>query len=105
MEQRLHRRRRTRKKPKSLFNKLLGDWRPKLGATTSCSYKQLLLNQLLPLRRFFKSSKRVVKRCTKPDRREFRRAALATAVGFLIMGFLGYGIRLLHIPITNIIMD
>ncbi|KAH8421030.1 hypothetical protein KR222_004439, partial [Zaprionus bogoriensis] len=59
---------------------------------------------VVPLMGFSRDSVRVIKRCTKPDRHEFQRAVLATTVGFLIMGFLGFIIKLLHIPIINIIM-
>ena len=43
-------------------------------------------------------------RCTKPDRKEFSKIALATAVGFAIMGFIGFFVKLIHIPINNIIV-
>ena len=45
-----------------------------------------------------------VHRCTKPDRKEFSKIALATAVGFGIMGFIGFFVKLIHIPINNIIV-
>ena len=35
---------------------------------------------------------------------EFTRIALATSVGFLIMGFIGFFVKLVHIPINNIIV-
>ena len=46
----------------------------------------------------------LVKKCTKPDRKEFARIALATMIGFLIMGFVGFFVKLVHIPINNILM-
>ena len=39
-----------------------------------------------PLKQFVKDSVHLVKKCTKPDRKEFTRIAWATGVGFLIMG-------------------
>ena len=72
-----------------------------------------------------------MKKCTKPDRKEFARIASATAIGFLIMGasrrlftdthrrravarpthhtrptagFVGFFVKLVHIPINNILM-
>ena len=45
-----------------------------------------------------------MKRCTKPDRKEFRKIAIATAIGFAIMGFIGFFVKLIHIPINNIIV-
>lgn len=55
--------------------------------------------------RFAKDSIRLVKRCTKPDRREFEKIAIATAIGFAIMGFIGFFVKLIHIPINNIIVS
>ncbi|VTJ63519.1 Hypothetical predicted protein, partial [Marmota monax] len=57
-----------------------------------------------PSRQFVKDSIRLVKRCTKPDRKEFQKIAMATAIGFAIMGFIGFFVKLIHIPINNIIV-
>lgn len=82
-----------------------------------------------PGRQFAKDSIRLVKRCTKPDRKgikrfvinhvltnsrhstdsnlcwtEFQKIAMATAIGFAIMGFIGFFVKLIHIPINNIIV-
>uniref|UniRef100_A0A4W5M0Y8 Protein transport protein Sec61 subunit gamma n=14 Tax=Protacanthopterygii TaxID=41705 RepID=A0A4W5M0Y8_9TELE len=57
-----------------------------------------------PSRQFVKDSIRLVKRCTKPDRKEFSKIAMATAIGFAIMGFIGFFVKLIHIPINNIIV-
>lgn len=57
-----------------------------------------------PGRAFAKDSIRLIKRCTKPDRREFTKIAIATAIGFCIMGFIGFFVKLIHIPINNIIV-
>jgi protein transport protein SEC61 subunit gamma-like protein len=35
---------------------------------------------------------------------EFARIAYATSVGFLIMGFIGFFVKLIHIPINNILL-
>ena len=35
---------------------------------------------------------------------EFMQVAKATTVGFLVMGFIGFFVKLIHIPINNIIM-
>jgi len=57
-----------------------------------------------PLKQFGKDSIRLVKRCTKPDRKEFQKIAIATAIGFALMGFIGFFVKLIHIPINNIIV-
>ena len=59
---------------------------------------------LRPGKEFVKDSIRLVKRCTKPDRKEFKKIAIATAIGFAIMGFIGFFVKLIHIPINNIIV-
>ena len=57
-----------------------------------------------PLKQFGKDSIRLIKRCTKPDRKEFSKIAIATAIGFALMGFIGFFVKLIHIPINNIIV-
>lgn len=79
-----------------------------------------------PVKEFAKDSMRLVKRCTKPDLKgelvdswlkswpffrhfvslfvEFQKIAIATAIGFAIMGFIGFFVKLIHIPINNIIV-
>ncbi|EYU43046.1 hypothetical protein MIMGU_mgv1a016610mg [Erythranthe guttata] len=57
-----------------------------------------------PLRDFAKDSVRLVKRCHKPDRKEFTKVATRTAIGFVVMGFVGFFVKLIFIPINNIIV-
>ncbi|KAI5329523.1 hypothetical protein L3X38_028920 [Prunus dulcis] len=57
-----------------------------------------------PLRVFAKESTRLVKRCHKPDRKEFAKVAIRTAIGFVAMGFVGFFVKLVFIPINNIIV-
>mgnify|MGYP000017624405 CR=1 FL=1 len=59
---------------------------------------------LEPAHKFAKNSYRLLRRCTKPDRKEFKKIAMATAIGFAIMGFIGFFVKLIHIPINNIIV-
>ncbi|KAL8167101.1 hypothetical protein V2J09_008600 [Rumex salicifolius] len=46
-------------------------------------------NVVDPLREFSRDSIRLVKRCHKPDRKEFTKVAFRTAIGFVVMGFVG----------------
>ena len=39
--------------------------------------------------RFGMDSRRLIQRCTKPDAKEFKKIAVACAIGFSIMGFIG----------------
>merc|ERR1711976_512232 len=57
-----------------------------------------------PGKQFTKDSIRLVKRCTKPDRKEFQKIAMATASGFAIMGFIGFFLNFIHLFINNIIL-
>ncbi|RRT56062.1 hypothetical protein B296_00047405 [Ensete ventricosum] len=75
-----------------------------------------------PLREFAKDSVRLVKRCHKPDRKgefsfshldlvppldppdPFTKVAVRTAIGFVVMGFVGFFVKLIFIPINNIIV-
>ncbi|KAI1723944.1 phosphomevalonate kinase domain-containing protein [Ditylenchus destructor] len=58
-----------------------------------------------PGKKFAKDSIRLVKKCTKPDRKEYQKIAFATAVGFAIMGFIGFFVKLIHIPINEMSHD
>jgi len=53
---------------------------------------------------FCHDSRRLVQRCTKPDAKEFKKIAMACSMGFGIMGFIGYTVKLVFIPINNIIV-
>ena len=57
-----------------------------------------------PLTKFAKDSVMLIRACTKPDMKEFKKIAFATGIGFLIMGFIGFFVKLIHIPINNIIV-
>ncbi|KAJ2911174.1 Protein transport protein Sec61 subunit gamma [Coemansia aciculifera] len=46
----------------------------------------------------------LLRRCTKPNRKEYLKIVQAVAMGFLVMGFVGYFTKLVHIPINNIIV-
>ncbi|GAB5360496.1 hypothetical protein AAMO2058_000633200 [Amorphochlora amoebiformis] len=63
-----------------------------------------LLAVIHPVTKFGNDSYRLIQRCTKPSLKEFKKIALATTVGFLIMGFIGFFVKLIHIPINNIIV-
>ena len=47
--------------------------------------------------RFGMDSRRLIQRCTKPDAKEFKKIAVACAIGFSIMGFIGYTVKLLGV--------
>jgi len=62
-------------------------------------FKEVLIE---PLKEFARDSMHLVKKCTKPDRKEFMQIARAVGVGFFVMGFIGFFVKLVHIPINNV---
>ncbi|KAK2076913.1 hypothetical protein QBZ16_005141 [Prototheca wickerhamii] len=55
-------------------------------------------------RDFAKNSVRLLNRCQKPDRAEFTKVARLTAMGFLATGLIGFFVKLIFIPINQIII-
>jgi protein transport protein SEC61 subunit gamma-like protein len=48
-----------------------------------------------PVKEFAKDSIRLINKCTKPDRKEFSKIALRTGLGFIVMGFVGFFVKLI----------
>ncbi|KPA79543.1 putative mitochondrial protein transport protein Sec61 gamma subunit [Leptomonas pyrrhocoris] len=57
-----------------------------------------------PIAAFAKNSRMLVRKCQKPNYNEFTTSAIAALIGFLIMGFLGFFVKLVFIPINNVIL-
>ena len=57
------------------------------------------------LTQFTKDSLVFFNKCTRPDKAEFTKIVQASGMGFLVMGFIGYIIKLVFIPINNIILS
>ena len=53
---------------------------------------------------FVKDSRVFIEKCKKPDKAEYMKILQACVIGFLIMGAIGYFIKLVFIPINNIIV-
>jgi protein transport protein SEC61 subunit gamma-like protein len=53
---------------------------------------------------FAKDSRQLINRCSKPSRREYIRIVTSCALGFAVMGFIGFFVKLLFIPINNILL-
>ncbi|KAB2580626.1 putative protein transport protein Sec61 subunit gamma [Lasiodiplodia hormozganensis] len=53
---------------------------------------------------FIKDGTQFINRCTKPDKREFIKISQAVGVGFVVMGAIGYIVKLVHIPVNNILV-
>ncbi|KAK4555204.1 hypothetical protein LTR86_007500 [Recurvomyces mirabilis] len=52
-------------------------------------------------RAFLKDGRQFITRCSKPDRREFLRISQAVGMGFLIMGVIGYVVKLSESPMKE----
>jgi len=53
---------------------------------------------------FLRDGNQFITRCTKPSQKEFSQISKAVAIGFAAMGFIGYLVKLIHIPINNILV-
>uniref|UniRef100_A0A6B2LWC2 Uncharacterized protein n=1 Tax=Arcella intermedia TaxID=1963864 RepID=A0A6B2LWC2_9EUKA len=66
--------------------------------------EQALAQVIEPVLDFAQDSTFLLRKCNKPDLKEYKKIAYATAIGFAIMGFIGFFVKLIHIPINNIIL-
>ncbi|OHT12223.1 Protein transport protein Sec61 subunit gamma [Tritrichomonas foetus] len=54
-----------------------------------------------PAKKFVDDCRRVLKRCTLPSGKVIKKTALATGVGFAILGTVGFVFKLVSLPINN----
>ncbi|KAK9448653.1 uncharacterized protein V1518DRAFT_427803 [Limtongia smithiae] len=52
---------------------------------------------------FFKDGSAFIKRCAKPNKKEYLRIVQIVGMGFIVMGTIGYIVKLVHIPIRHLI--
>ena len=57
-----------------------------------------------PVIQFYKESENFLTKCQKPDKKEYMQSLKYCAIGFLVMGVIGYILKLVFIPINNIIL-
>ncbi|KAF6222900.1 hypothetical protein HO133_000951 [Letharia lupina] len=55
-------------------------------------------------RDFLHDGTQFMNRCTKPDKLEFLKISQAVGVGFVVMGALGYVVKLIHIPVNQVLV-
>ncbi|KND88585.1 putative protein transport protein Sec61 subunit gamma, partial [Tolypocladium ophioglossoides CBS 100239] len=53
---------------------------------------------------FLRDGLQFVNKCQKPDAKEFSKICQAVGTGFVIMGVVGYVVKLIHIPINQILV-
>ncbi|XP_050020393.1 protein transport protein Sec61 subunit gamma-like [Alexandromys fortis] len=72
------------------------------------SSPKLLLDQVMqfvePSQQLVKDSIQLVKGCTMPDRKEFQKIAIATAIRICYHGIHRLLVKRIHIPINSIIV-
>lgn len=61
-------------------------------------------NVIVPIQTFYKNSLHLVQKCAKPNYADFNQVGTATVMGFAVMGFIGFFVKLIFIPINNVIM-
>ena len=53
---------------------------------------------------FFKDGSAFIKKCQEPDQKEYFKIIRAVGIGFIMMGVVGYAVKLVHIPIRYLIV-
>jgi len=56
-------------------------------------------------REFLKEGTQFMNRCQKPNKKEFIKLCQAVGLGFVVMGAIGYVIRIIHIPVNQILVS
>ena len=77
------------------YEKKASAWREReLLSIIMASRKDPITENIIdPLWQFAKQSKMLINVCTKPDRKEFTKHIVATSMGFLVMGFIGFFVK------------
>lgn len=57
------------------------------------------------MKEFARDSQNFWVKCKKPTRQEYLKILYACLMGFIVMGFIGYLVKLVFIPINNIILS
>lgn len=57
------------------------------------------------IREFGRDSTNFFNKCKKPTFQEYLKILQACAMGFIVMGMIGYFVKLVFIPINNIILS
>ncbi|KAE8265875.1 hypothetical protein A4X09_0g6473 [Tilletia walkeri] len=51
---------------------------------------------------FIREGTQFMNRCTKPNKKEYLQICRAVGLGVVVMGFIGYFVKLIHIPLRHI---
>ena len=58
---------------------------------------------LEPAEEFIADSKRFITKCNKPTKKEYKKTIQSVLIGFAILGICGFVIKLIHIPIRDLL--
>ena len=72
------------------------------GQSKRTEKQKTMIDELI---QFYGDSKIFFDKCTRPDQAEYTKILQASFMGFIVMGFIGYIIKLVFIPINNIILS
>ncbi|KAL1847532.1 hypothetical protein VTK73DRAFT_10334 [Phialemonium thermophilum] len=50
---------------------------------------------------FWRDGLQFARRCEKPDKKEFLKICTAVGTGFVVMGVVGYIVKLIHVPLNH----
>lgn len=59
---------------------------------------------LTPLVSFFTDSKKLIEGCDQPQRDEYLKIAVVTGGGFVLLGLVGYAIKVFHLSFNNLLL-
>ena len=54
---------------------------------------------------FVKESIEFIEKCEKPNGKRFKETATSCAIGFAIMGVIGFLLKLLFLPVSNMLLS
>ena len=70
-----------------------------------CFTQNVVLRLQAKAHEFRINSVHFLRRCSKPNWDEYKKIAVATLIGVGVMGFIGFFVKLIAIPLNNIIMS
>lgn len=65
---------------------------------------QYVESSIEQLQTFIRESLQFIQNCSKPNKKEYIKISTSCAIGFAIMGIIGYLIKVLFIPINTILL-
>ncbi|KAL0237611.1 hypothetical protein PCE1_001005 [Barthelona sp. PCE] len=57
------------------------------------------------VKKYVKRCTMLVRRCTKPDNKEYSKIARSAGIGVVLLGTVGYALKLVSIPLNNMLLS